>query len=186
MSPSISRCFVVACLALGSLTPTCLGDDTERIAELEAKLRSQHELLMQLRAQLNHERTAEQLGYEEFKDKSQPVGSPLKLGTLWSGADSRGHTIMFRVVSTSGLDVFLESAGDARDRVLLRVSCRAKSLQLRSVWLKGLECRQLHCEGQGVVNGSTIDLKYSYTLNGVTLEQSVVLTQEIQIADVPK
>jgi hypothetical protein len=186
MSLSMCRCFLSACIALGSLTPQSLGDDAERIAKLEATVRTQRELLIELGAQLNHERTAVKLGYEELHDKSHAVRSLLKSGSVLSGVDARGRTIAFRVVSTSGSDVFLESAGEARDRLLLRVSCRADSLQLRSVWLKGVDYRQLRWSGQGVVNGNTVELKYSYTLNGVTHDQSVVLTPELMIAEVPE
>ncbi len=186
MSVSILRSIVLVSVSLATTSFVAAGEHAERVSKLEATVHRQQDLITELRAQLNHERTAEVLDYEVANNKLFPVVSPLKKGTLWSGIDSQGCTVAFRVVSTSGSDVFLESAGNIRDRLLLRFRCIGQNLQLRSVWLRGIDSRQLRWAGSGVVNGSTADLKYSYTLNGATQDQAVFLTHEVMITDAPK
>ena len=186
MSSALLRATALTCVSLATISFVAAGDNDEHVSKLEAAVRRQHDLITELRAQLAHERTAENLKYEMTASPLVPDASPLKKGSLWSGIGSQGGTVAFRVVSTSGSDVFLESVGSVPDRVLLRFSCVGQNLQLRSLWLKGVDCRQVRWAGSGVVTGNTADLKYSYTFNGATKDQAVFLTHEVMITDLPR
>ncbi|MFM7863372.1 MAG: hypothetical protein ACKPJJ_30680 [Planctomycetaceae bacterium] len=182
MSDSIVRATALMFVFLVTMGFVSAGDKDEQVAKLEATVLRQQELITKLRAQLAHERTADILKYEAANNT--PVrASQFTKGSLWSGVDSQGGMVTFRVVSALGSDVFLESTGRVQDRLLLRFTFAGQNLHLRSVWLKGVDSREMHYTGSGVVTGSTADLKFSYTYKGTTKDLAVSLTNEVMISD---
>lgn len=183
MSVSVTRATTLFFAFLVTIGFVAAGDKNEHVSRLEERVRRQQEVIAYLRAQLAHERTADVLEYEVANNTPVPAASQFTKGSLWSGVDSQGGIVVFRVVSALGSDVFLESAGRVQDRLLLRFTCTGQNLQLRSVWLKGVDCRQMRYAGSGVVTGNTADLKFSYTINGTTQDHAFILTQEVLISD---
>jgi len=182
MSALIVRATALIFVCLVTMGFVSAGDKDEQVAKLEATVRRQQELITKLRAQLAHERTADILKYEAA-DNTPVRAFRFTKGSLWSGVDSQGDMVAFRVVSALGSDVFLESTGRVQDRLLLRFTCAGQNLHLRSVWLKGVDSRQMHYTGAGVVTGNTADLKISYTYKGTTTDLAVSLTNEVMISD---